>query len=134
MLPSTFSAFAKAKLWSADQPLASAASTPVVAACSTKTFATLQRLGGGGGGLTLKGGGHMPQRPPPKKKNYFLLRVCFIDEASGEYTGREVWQKLHRGGGASTRLGGMRPPNLCVMQLPYGSNRMRPRGEGPPSI
>ena len=38
------------------------------------------------------------------------------------------------GGGASTRLGGMRPPNLCVMPLPHGLGRMRPRGEGPPSI
>ena len=39
-----------------------------------------------------------------------------------------------QGRGASTRLGGMRPPNLCVMQPPHGSSRMRPRGEGPPSI
>ena len=38
------------------------------------------------------------------------------------------------GGGTSTRLGGMRPPNLCVMPLPHGLGRMRPRGEGPPSI
>ena len=49
---------------------------------------------------------------PPQTKNYFLLRVCFLWE--GGYTGREVWQKLHRGGGgASTRLGGMTPPHLC---------------------
>ena len=34
---------------------------------------------------------------PPQRKSYFLLRVCFLWE--GEYTGREVWQKLHRGGG-----------------------------------
>ena len=54
-----------------------------------------------------------------------------MDEASGEYTGREVWHKLHRAGGASTWLGGMRPPNLCVMQPPHGSSHMRPRGEGP---
>ena len=69
---------------------------------------------------------------PPPKEIFFLLRVCFIDEASGEYTRREVWHKLHkRGGGVeSTRLGGMRPPNLCVMQPPHGSGRMRPRGEG----
>ena len=38
MLPWAFSAFAKADLWSADRPLASAASTPVAAACSTKTW------------------------------------------------------------------------------------------------
>ena len=48
---------------------------------------------------------------PPKRKNYFPLRVCFLRE--GEYTGTEVWQKLHRGGGASTRLGGLTPP-FCV--------------------
>ena len=36
---------------------------------------------------------------PPPRKSYCLLRVCFIDEASGEYTVREVWQKVHRGGG-----------------------------------
>ena len=39
-----------------------------------------------------------------------------------------------QGGRRSTRLGGMRPPNLCVMQPLHGSKRMRPRGEGPPSI
>ena len=52
--------------------------------------------------------------PLPKEK-LFSLRVCFIDEASGEYTGREVWQKLHRGGGgASTRLGGYEAPqSVC---------------------
>ena len=33
---------------------------------------------------------------PPQRKSYFLLRVFFLWE--GEYTGREVWQKLHRGG------------------------------------
>ena len=52
--------------------------------------------------------------PPPQRKNYFLLRPCFVDEASGEYTGREVWQKLHRGGGASTRWGGEYPPPQTV--------------------
>ena len=36
--------------------------------------------------------------PPRPKENFFLLRVCFIDEASEEYTRREVCQKLHRGG------------------------------------
>ena len=34
---------------------------------------------------------------PPQRKSYFLFRVCFLWD--GEYTGREVWQKLHRGGG-----------------------------------
>ena len=34
--------------------------------------------------------------PPRERKNSFSLRVCLIDEASREYTGREVWQKLHR--------------------------------------
>ena len=34
---------------------------------------------------------------PPQRKSYFLLRVCFF--WGGGYTGREVWQKLHRGGG-----------------------------------
>ena len=43
---------------------------------------------------------------PPPRKNYFLLRVWFINEASGEYTGREVWQKLHRGGGDIHQVGG----------------------------
>ena len=27
---------------------------------------------------------------PPQRKNCFLLRVCFVDEASGGYAGREV--------------------------------------------
>ena len=67
---------------------------------------------------------------PPQRKNYFLLRVCSIDEASGEYTGREVWQKLHRGGVASTRFGGMTPPHMCWMPLPNGFGSMLPRGEG----
>ena len=50
---------------------------------------------------------------PPQRKNYCLLRVCFIDEASGEYTGREVWQKLHRGGGDQPGWG-VRGPPICV--------------------
>ena len=64
---------------------------------------------------------------PPERKNYFLLRVCFLWE--GEYTGREVWQKLHMGG-ASSRLGRMTPPHLCWMPLPNGFGSMHPRGEG----
>ena len=52
---------------------------------------------------------------PPKRKDYFLLRLCFVDEATGEYTGRVVWPKLGRGGGASTRWGGgYDPPPKCV--------------------
>ena len=34
---------------------------------------------------------------PPQRKSYFLLRLCFVDEATGEYTGRDVWHKLGRG-------------------------------------
>ena len=73
---------------------------------------------------------------PVQRKKRFLLRVCFIDEASGEYTGREVWQKLHKGGGGGGHppSWGVRRPNLCVMHPPHGSSCMRPRGEGPPSI
>ena len=44
---------------------------------------------------------------PPQRKSYFLLRVCFLWE--GEYTGREVWQKLHRGGDIH-QVGGYDPP------------------------
>ena len=47
---------------------------------------------------------------PPQRKSYFLLRVCFLWE--GEYTGREVWQKLHRGGGIH-QVGGYDPPPFC---------------------
>ena len=70
---------------------------------------------------------------PPQRKNYFLLRVCFLWE--GEYTGRKVWHKLHGGGGASSRLGGMTPggvwpPHLCWMPLRNGFGSMHPRGEG----
>ena len=48
---------------------------------------------------------------PPQRKSYFLLRVCFLWE--GEYTGREVWQKLHRGGGIH-QVGGYDPPPSVV--------------------
>ena len=47
---------------------------------------------------------------PPQRKSYFLLRVCFLWE--GEYTGREVWQKLHRGGHIH-QVGGYDPPPFC---------------------
>ena len=50
---------------------------------------------------------------PPQRKNYFLLRVCFIDEASGEYTGGEVWQKLHRGGDTRQVGGYKAPQSVC---------------------
>ena len=48
---------------------------------------------------------------PPQRKSYFLLRVWFLWE--GEYTGREVWQKLHRGGGGIHQVGGYDPPPFC---------------------
>ena len=52
--------------------------------------------------------------PPPKEKLFFLLRVRFIGEASGEYTWREVWQKLHRGGGVIHHIGGYKAPqSVC---------------------
>ena len=47
---------------------------------------------------------------PPQRRSYFLLRVCFIDEASGGYTRREVWQKLHKGGGNPPGWGVRGPP------------------------
>ena len=49
----------------------------------------------------------MSDPPPPERQNYFLLGPCFVDEASGEYTGREVWQKLHGGGGGHPAGGGV---------------------------
>ena len=65
---------------------------------------------------------------PPQRKNYFLLRVCFLWE--GEYAGREVWQKLHRGW-EILRVGGYEPPpHLCWMPLPNGFGSMHPKGEG----
>ena len=48
---------------------------------------------------------------PPQRKSYFLLRVCFLWE--GEYTGREVWQKLHKGGDI-LQVGGYDPPPSVV--------------------
>ena len=39
----------------------------------------------------------MSDPPPPQRKTYFLLRPCFVDEATGEYTRREVWQMRGRG-------------------------------------
>ena len=48
---------------------------------------------------------------PPQRKSYFLLRMCVLWE--GEYTGREVWQKLHRGGDIH-QVGGYDPPPSVV--------------------
>ena len=42
-----------------------------------------------------------------------MLRVCFIDEASGDYTGREVWQKLQSGGGIHQVGGYESPTSVC---------------------
>ena len=67
------------------------------------------------------------ERPPPKEILFPFEGVFFL---GGEYTGREVWQKLHRGGGASTRLVGMTPPLLWWTPLPIGFGSMHPRGEG----
>ena len=52
----------------------------------------------------------MSDPPPPERKNYFLLGPCFADEASGEYTGREVWQKLREGGGGIHQVAAYDPP------------------------
>ena len=65
---------------------------------------------------------------PPQRKSYFLLRVCFLWE--GEYTGREVWQKLHRGGDIHQVGGYDPPPLLWWTPLPIGFGSMHPRGEG----
>ena len=43
-----------------------------------------------------------------------MLRVWFINEVSGEYTRREVWQKLHGGGGGIHQVGGFEAPqSVC---------------------
>ena len=65
---------------------------------------------------------------PPKTKIYFLLRVCFLWE--GEYTGREVLQKLHRGG-ASTKLGGMTPPPSVLEATAGPVRQYAPKGGRP---
>ena len=72
-------------------------------------------------------------REPPQHKKYFLPRLRFVDEALGEYIGREVWHKLHLGGGIHQAGGYDPPPKVCVMQLLCGPSRLRPRGEGPES-
>ena len=48
----------------------------------------------------------------------------------GGYTGREVWQKLHRGGGGIDQVGGYNPPLLWWTPLLIGFGSMHPRGEG----
>ena len=67
---------------------------------------------------------------PPQRKNFFLLRLCFVDDALGEYTGREVWHKLHRGGrrGASTRLGGCDPPQSVRHATALWAQSYAPQG------
>ena len=60
---------------------------------------------------------------PPQRKSYFLLRVCFLWE--GEYTGREVWQKLHRGGDIH-QVGGYDPPP-SVGEFFVGRSDMGPK-------
>ena len=49
------------------------------------------------------------ERPPPKEI-LFPFEGVFLWE--GEYTGREVWQKLRRGGGIH-QVGGYDPPPFC---------------------
>ena len=70
---------------------------------------------------------------PPKRKKFFSSGFASLMKHRG---GTPVGKcgRSCTGGGASTRLGGMRPPDLCVIPLPHGLGRMRPRGEGPPSI
>ena len=55
-----------------------------------------------------------------------MFRVCFLWE--GEYTGREVWQKLHRGGGAFTRFGGMTPPRSVLEATAERVRQYAPKG------
>ena len=71
------------------------------------------------------------------RKKKILLRVCFIDEASGEYTGREVWQKLHKGGDINHVAGYEAPKSVCDATATcewVQSYAPMTRGEGPPSI
>ena len=69
--------------------------------------------------------------PPPQRKDYFLLRVCFIDEASGKCTGREVWQKLHRGGGGMHQVGGYEAPQSVCEATAAGVQSYAPKGGRP---
>ena len=65
---------------------------------------------------------------PPQRKSYFLLRVCFLWE--GEYTGREVWQKLHRGGDIH-QVGGYDPPPSVVDATADWVRQYAPKGGRP---
>ena len=65
---------------------------------------------------------------PPQRKSYFLLRVCFLWE--GECTGREVWQKLHRGGGIH-QVGGYDPPPSVVDATADWVRQYAPKGGRP---
>ena len=65
---------------------------------------------------------------PPQRKSYFLLRVCFLWE--GVYTGREVWQKLHRGGGIH-QVGGYDPPPSVVDATADWVRQYAPKGGRP---
>ena len=65
---------------------------------------------------------------PPERKSYFLLRVCFLWE--GEYTGREVWQKLQRGGDFH-QVGGYDPPPSVVDATADWVRQYAPKGGRP---
>ena len=65
---------------------------------------------------------------PPQRKSYFLLRVCFLWE--GEYTGREVWQKLHRGGDIH-QVGGYDPPPSVADATAEWIRQYAPKGGRP---
>ena len=65
----------------------------------------------------------------PQRKNYFLLRVCFLWE--GEYTGREVWQKLQRGGGGIHQVGGYDPPPSVLEATAEWVRQYAPKGGRP---
>ena len=70
--------------------------------------------------------GKLDERPPPKGN--LILRVCFLWE--GEYTGREVWQKLHRGGGIH-QVGGYDPPLSVVDATADWVRQYAPKGGRP---
>ena len=65
---------------------------------------------------------------PPQRKSYFLLRVCSLWE--GGYTGRDVWQKLHRGGDIH-QVGGYDPPPSVVDATADWVRQYAPKGGRP---